>query len=219
MAIMSTLAVSSSIPYTCQFASPDLVRNLIYKELPLEQDPRWAEYGALSPQEYAYWALRSCGVVCVKMTVDGFTGQSSGTVMDWVKAGLALDGYINQQRTDRPAEVGWRHATLAQLAIKHDCQAKPATNLTLDDLMQCIQADQAVIASVTSELGEKEAPLTRNSGHLVVVYGLELSELGVIDGIVLHNPSGRTAALQAGAVIPAGRFVAGFSGRGIIVGA
>lgn len=219
MKAMPMLTVSYSIPYTCQFASPELVRAFIHKDIPLEQDVRWAEYGAASPQEYAHWALRSCGVVCVKMAAEGIAGCSSGTVMDWVRTGLSLDGYIAKQRVDRPAEVGWKHATLARLAIGHGCRAELAANLTLDDLARHIQVDEVVIASVTSELGEEDGSLTRQSGHLVVVYGMVLSEKGTVDGVILHNPSGRTVALQAGAQIPAGRFSTGFSGRGIIVGA
>jgi hypothetical protein len=218
MKIMTILSVSYSIPYTCQFASPELVHDLIYKQIPLEQDPHWADYGAVSPQEYAHWAVRSCGVVCVKMVVEGITGKPSGTVMDWVKAGLALDGYITDRRTDRSAEVGWKHTMLARLATRHGCQAELVSGQTLNDLAGYLRTDRLLIASVTSELGEN-VPLTRRNGHLVVVYGLKLDEQGEVESITLHNPSGRTAALQVGAIIPAERFAAGFSGRGIIVGA
>lgn len=214
---MAILSVSYSIPYTCQFATPGLVRDLVNKQIPLEQDPHWADYGAASPQEYAHWAMRSCGVVCVKMAVEGITGKSYGTVMDWVKAGLALDGYITDRRTDRPAEVGWKHSKLAQLAIERGCRADLVASQTLTDLAEHIRAGRLLIASVTSELGEN-VPLTRRNGHLVVIYGLALNEQAVVN-VILHNPSGRTPALQAGALIPAERFAAGFSGRGIIVGA
>lgn len=218
MKYMPILSVSYLVPYTCQFASPELVRDLIYKHLPLEQDPRWVDYGAGSPQEYAHWAMRSCGVVCVKMAVEGITGRQSGTVMDWVKAGLMLDGYSSVQRRDRPVEVGWKHATLAHLAIEQGCQAGLVANQTLDNLVEHIQSERLLIASVSSELGEDISP-TRRNGHLVVVYALILSEQGAVESVVLHNPSGRTALFQSGAVIPADRFAAGFSGRGIIVGA
>ena len=217
MKAMTTLTVSYPIPYTCQFASPELVRALINKQILLEDDPCWADYGAASPEEYAHWALRSCGVVCVKMAVEGISGKTAGTVMDWVKAGLALDGYITDKRSDRPAEVGWKHATLARLASEHGCHTGLIANQTLDDLADHFRADRLLIASVTSELGE-DGPLTRRNGHLVVVYGLTLGEGGAVESVTLHNPSGRTAALQSGASIPAGRFADGFSGHRIVVG-
>jgi hypothetical protein len=71
---------------------------------------------------------------------------------------------------------------------------------------------------VTSELGE-DGPLTRASGHLVVVIGVELDDEGRVNRVVIHNPSGRTMALQEAARISAERFAAGFSGRGIVIGA
>jgi hypothetical protein len=217
MSRMTTLTASYPIPYTCQFASPELVRALINKQIPLEDDPRWADYGAASPQEYAHWAMRSCGVVCIKMAVEGITGKPHGKVMDWVKAGLSLDGYIADRRNDRPVEVGWKHATLARLAAGHGCHAELVADQTLADLARHIRAGRLLIASVTSELGE-DAPLTRRNGHLVVVYGLTLDEQGAAQSVTLHNPSGRTAALQAGAIIAVERFAEGFSGRGIVIG-
>jgi hypothetical protein len=153
------------------------------------------------------------------MAVDGITGQPSGPVMDWVRAGLALSGYLTELRSDRhdkPVEKGWKHLALAQLAIERGCWAELAADLTLDTLPQIIQAGRVLIASVSAELGE-DGPLTRRSGHLVVVWGVRLDGYDVTH-VIIHNPSGRVAALQAGAFIPAERFTQGFSGRGIIIG-
>jgi hypothetical protein len=216
--VMPDLTVPYGVPYICQFASPALVKAFIDGERALESDPNWAAYGAESPAEYAHWALRACGVVCVKMAVDGLTGVESGPVMDWVRAGLALDGYLAEQRADRRVEIGWKHAALAQLAADRGCEAALVQHLTLDDLAAHVEAGKIVIASVSSEIGEG-LPITRRNGHLVVVYGIALDGEGEVEAVILHNPSGRTAALQAGARVPAGRFREAFSGRGIIVGA
>jgi hypothetical protein len=215
---MPDLTVPYGVPYICQFASPALVKAFIDGERTLESDPEWAAYGAESPAEYAHWAMRSCGVVCVKMAVDGLTGAESGPVMDWVRDGLALDGYLAEQRADRRVEIGWKHAALAQLAADRGCEAALAQRLTLDDLAAYLEAGKIVIASVSSEIGEG-VPITRRNGHLVVVYGVALGVGGEVEAAILHNPSGRTAALQAGACVPAGRFREAFSGRGIIVAA
>ncbi len=209
------------IPYVCQFATPGLVHAFLYEGHPIERDPAWRSYGAHSPQEYAYWAVRSCGVVCVKMAVEGITGASPRPVMDWIMAGLALDGYLTElrpDRPDRPVEKGWKHAALAALAVSRGCRAWLAAGLTLADVVSHLRQRCVVIASVTSELGE-DGPLTRSSGHLVVVYGAEIDPAGTAAAVIVHNPSGRTAALQAGARIPAVRFMQGFSGRGIVIGA
>lgn len=217
---MTELTVSYPVPYTCQFASPELVRAFIHDSRPLEDDPRWADYGAADPAEYAHWARRSCGVVCVKMAVEALTGDPPRSVIDWVQAGLALDGYLTRLRADRPGErieMGWKHDALVQLAADQGVEAGRAEGLTLADVADHIRADRLLIASVTSELGEDE-PLTRNSGHLVLIHGVDLTEAGEVTGIILHNPSGRTTPLQAGARVPAERFARGFSGRAIILG-
>lgn len=215
---MRELRVSFPISYTCQFASPALVRAFVHGERPLESDPAWASYGAATPEEYAHWARRACGVVCVKMAVEGIMGLAPRPVMDWVREGLALDGYLTEQRADRAVEKGWKHASLARLAVQHGCDASLAGGMTVESLAAHLREDRAVIASVTSELGE-EGPLTRASGHLVVAFGAVLDEDGGVCEVVIHNPSGRTTALQAGARIPVERFTLGFSGRGIVVGA
>jgi hypothetical protein len=213
---MPDLTVPYGVPYICQFASPTLVRAFIDGGRALESDPNWAAYGADSPAEYAHWALRACGVVCVKMAVDGLTGADSGPVMSWVRAGLALDGYLAERRADRRVEIGWKHSALARLAVDRGCKAKLAQGLSLDDLAAHVGAGKIVIASVSSEIGE-DVPITRSSGHLVVVYGVEIGVDGEVEAVILHNPSGRTAALQAGARLPAGRFRQAFSRRGIII--
>jgi hypothetical protein len=214
---MPTLTVPYSIPYACQFASPDLIREFVSKERDLRTDPRWAEYGAASPEEYAHWAMRSCGVVCVKMAVEGLTEILPRPVMDWVRDGLAIGGYLAGHRRDRPVEIGWKHAALADLARAHNCRAELVSGLSAADLAGHIRSGRLLIASVSYELGD-DGPITRHNGHLIVVYGVRLDPAGSVEAVIANNPSGRSPAMQAGAVIPAGRFAQGFSGRGIVIG-
>ena len=75
--------VSYPIPYTCQFASPHLVADFLFDGRPLQSDPNWADYGVDSPTDYAHWAMRSCGVVCVKMVIEGLGGPDR-TIMQWM---------------------------------------------------------------------------------------------------------------------------------------
>jgi hypothetical protein len=214
---MTTLTVSRPIPYACQFASPGLVWAFIHDGRDLATDPRWPEYGARTAQEYAHWTLRSCGVVCVKMAVEGLMGLSPRPAMDWVREGLAMDGYLAERRQERAVEIGWKHAALADLARAHGCTAELASGLTPDAIAGHIRADRVVIASVTSELGE-DAPITRQNGHLVVIYGVLVHAAGHVEAVIAHNPSGRRPAMRAGAILPVERFMEGFSGRGIVIG-
>src|SRR5687767_10169423 len=113
---MPDIVAPDHVPYYCQFASPDLVHAFIYGDQPIDSDPRWAEYGANGPAEYAHWALRSCGVVCVKMAVEAITACTPQPVMHWVRAGLSIDGYLLERRAPdflHVVEVGWKHTSLA----------------------------------------------------------------------------------------------------------
>jgi hypothetical protein len=217
---MVDLRVPYEIPYVCQFASPELVHAFVYGERDIESDPRGAEYGAADAAEYAHWARRSCGVVCVKMAVEGIRGGAAQPVMAWVREGLAINGYLTELRADRPErpiEKGWKHASLAELAQRYGCSVEMMRDVTAADLAAQVRAGRVVIASVTSEMGE-EGEITRSSGHLVLVIGVGIDEAGRVMEVIVHNPSGRTAALQCKARIPAERFMRGFSGRGIAIG-
>jgi hypothetical protein len=213
----TTITVPYSISYACQFASPDLVREFVNRQRDLLTDPCWADYGASTPAEYAHWAMRSCGVVCVKMVVEGMMDLPPRTVMDWVNEGLSIDGYLTEIRRDRPVEVGWKHVALADLARAYGCSADLVSGISLDDIANHIRHNRTLILSVTSELGE-DAPITRKNGHLIVVYGVVLGDTGSVETLIAHNPSGRRSEMQAGAHIGAARFLEGFSGRGIVVG-
>jgi hypothetical protein len=154
------------------------------------------------------------------MAVEGILGGAPRPVMTWVQEGLAINGYLTElrpDRPDRPVEKGWKHASLAELALRHGCTAEMIRDVTADELAAHVRAGRLVIASVTSEMGE-EGEITRNSGHLVLVIGVGIDDAGRVSEIIVHNPSGRTAALQSRARIPVERFTRGFSGRGIAIG-
>jgi hypothetical protein len=89
----------------------------------------------------------------------------------------------------------------------------------VSNLPELVRRNCLLIASVSSELGEADRPITRSSGHLVVVLGVELDERGAASAVIVHNPSGRTPAMQSHAHIGAERFAQAFSGRGVLVSA
>jgi hypothetical protein len=215
---LSTTRLSYPVPYTCQFATPDLVANFLFDGRPLQSDPNWAEYGADTPDQYAHWAMRSCGVVCVKMVAEGL-GAPSRSVMAWIQAGLALDGYLTDRRAERPVEIGWKHSALAELARQHGCHAERLSGLGMVNLAALVRTDRCFLASVSSEIGEGEdVPITRRNGHVVVVHGFAEDADNRLTHFMLHNPSGRSPDLRENARIPVARFAEAFSGRGIAVG-
>ncbi len=208
---MEEIRLSYPVPYTAQVISPELAEAILSRQIPGESDPRWAESGAKTPSEYAYWTQRACGVACLKMCVDAFGGEPRSLV-DWANAGLKINGYLVKTGANgQSEEIGWRHAALAALCHQQGLHAE-ALPATLAEIIAHLRADKLVIASVSYEIGTLGA-VTKKGGHLVVVTGALLDDADAPTHIVINNPSGRYAHLRAGAVIPVERFAAAYTGR------
>lgn len=209
-----TVHFSHAVPYYCQIADQVHAADYLDHGKSLLADPFWYETGAATPQEYAYWAVRSCGMVCVKMCVEALGGPCL-PLQAWIERGLAVDAYLTEKRPGQATiEKGWLHAGLAQVMAQEGlCTGlKP---VDVNGLYDDISSGKLVIASVSHELGSGK-PITHQGEHLVVVTGM-LCEAGRLSAVVVHNPSGRNAALQEYAVIPIERFIQAFSGRVITV--
>lgn len=212
---MTLITLPYPVPYYAQVASPELALPILEKRLPAEQDPRWVETGAASPQDYAYWAFRACGVACVKMCVEALGGPVYSLV-DWANRGVQAGGYLTREdAAGQLEEVGWLHRSLAAL-IRGAGYHADSCDATPNQIVAHLRAGKMVIASVSYELGTLQ-PVTRRGGHLVVVIGAEL-ENGRPSAFLINNPSGRHPHLRAGARIPIDRFTAAYTGRAIVAG-
>ncbi len=211
---MQTIRTTYSIHYAAQIASPELAEAIFTGGMPAGDDPRWAESGAETREEYTYWTERACGVACVKMVVEAFSGARRPLV-SWARAGVALGGYLNEQRPDgASAERGWLHYALAKLIINEGFFAEPCP-VELIDFPKLLDAGYLLIASTSYQIGT-ELPVTKRGGHLVVVSGADLDDNGQVSALIVHNPSGRSEKLRASACIPLDRFAAGYTGRVIL---
>ena len=207
--------VSYPVPYAAQLASPELAYAFFAQGMNPALDPRWAESGAESPAEYAYWVDRACGIACVKMCVEALGGPQR-RLLDWVRDGLALDGYlVAEDENGQPVEKGWVHRALAELIQRAGFHAQPRP-AGEPELLAWLRQDQMVIASVSYEIGDN-LPITRKGGHLVVLHGADLDADEQVQAWIVHNPSGRHAETRTGARIPRERFAQAFSGRVILV--
>jgi hypothetical protein len=149
------------------------------------------------------------------MCVEALGGERR-SLIDWARAGLSSGGYlVEKDKQGNPVEVGWRHRALADLIGAAGFHAA-AQAVALDEFPRYLSDGCLVIASVSYEVGLPDRPVTHRGGHLVVVVGASLSG-DTLENILIHNPSGRSPELRANACIPAGRFRAGYSGRGIVV--
>jgi len=203
------------VPYYPQVASPDLISAFFDERRDLATDPRWAESGALDPEEYALWAPRACGMACVKMVVEALGGPRR-SIMDWVRLGTARSGYLIKQAgaSEPEEELGWSHQVLAELVRESGLSAE-AGAYTPEQILEHLRAGRMSIASVSYELGT-DRRITRRGGHLVVVTGANAS--GKVPLVfTIDNPSGRTDKLRENAKIPIHRFRRAYSGRAIVV--
>ena len=203
------------VPYHAQIASPELAEAIFVQGLDPALDPRWAESGAQTPQEYACWVERACGVACLKMGVEALGGPQR-SLIEWARLGVERGGYLIRYAENGDAhEVGWVHSALVNLALEVGLQAE-AHPASLEQLIAFLEQGWLVIASVSYEAGDDRLPITKKGGHLMVVIGADYDENGPLS-IIVNNPSGRKSELQAGACLPADRFAAAYSGRVILM--
>ncbi len=212
---MPTYHLPYSVPYYAQIASPELAEAIFVQGLDPIHDPHWAESGAATPEEYAYWVERACGVACLKMCVEALGGPRRSLV-EWARLGVARGGYLVRTSPDGSQhEIGWTHRALAELAQEAGLHSyhKPAALFEIvDELLQ----EHLVIASVSYEAGDDRLPITKQGGHLMVITGAEYDESGPA-AFYVNNPSGRRANLQAGARLALERFAPAYAGRIIAI--
>jgi hypothetical protein len=213
--VTETIYLPFPVPYYAQIASPELAEAIFVDGMAPTLDPRWAESGAATPQEYAYWVERACGVACLKMCVEALSGPQVSLV-EWARVGVERGGYLIRYGDDGEAhEVGWVHAGLARMAQSVGLRAE-ALAADLEDIVTYLKYGALVIASVSYEAGDDRLPITKKGGHLMVVIGAEYEGHTPL-AFYVNNPSGRRSNLQAGARLPAERFALAYSGRVIVL--
>jgi hypothetical protein len=215
MPIPQITRLSYPVPYYAQIASPELAEAIFVEGMDPAGDPRWAETGAQTPEEYAYWVERACGVACLKMCVEALGGPVQ-PLLAWARSGLDQGGYLVRRGEDGSLhEVGWIHAALAEMARGAGLEAEART-ASLEEIVEYLRRDWMVVASVSYEVGDDRLPITKQGGHLMVITGAECVD-GRPAAFYVHNPSGRRAELQAGARLTVERFLPGYTGRVILI--
>ncbi|HML20805.1 MAG TPA: C39 family peptidase [Aggregatilinea sp.] len=200
------------VPYYPQFASPNLIHAYIHEGYDGTHDPRWREFGADDPAEYAFWAHRVCALACIKMAVEAYYPARQPSLWELVQRGLSHGGYTVRDAEGRWVDQGWTMGAQMALAAEYGLQAAGQGYASPLSICRAIREGALVAASVTPELGERDPQPGRYGGHLVLVTGF-VWQRGRPAAYILHNPSGRYSELQAGARIPAARFNRSFAHR------
>ncbi len=201
----------ANVPYIPQFATPSLINDYIYGNLHGRDDPNWRTFGAVNPETYHFWAHRVCAIACIKMAMEAFQSAPPVTLWEMVRAGMAQGGYRIHDEDGNPIDEGWFFEPLVRLGEQYGLEVAGLSYISELEVCRRICDGWLVAAAVTPEIGERGFPL-RYDGHFVLVFGFTWKS-GTPEYFILHNPSGRSADLQASAHIPASRFRQTFAHR------
>ncbi|HWG62234.1 MAG TPA: C39 family peptidase [Streptosporangiaceae bacterium] len=208
---MSTAA--SDVPYYCQWESADLAARFIEGSLPATADPLWARSGASTPEEYAFWCRKVCGLACLKMLLAA-RGLPVPPTMTLVQGALSCGAFV-------PAGTGVRGLIYRPFADwvgpEYGIEVHVAVALPMGEVLEHASAGRPVIASVHPSIRWPQRTPPQRGGHLVLVTGLR-DVAGNQDPLIrLHNPSGLPGASQQDALISRADFEKFFASRGMII--
>ncbi|WEB44195.1 C39 family peptidase [Streptomyces yunnanensis] len=196
------------VPYHSQWASPELVPALLAGTTSATEDPRWPEYGARTPEEYAWWSWRLCGMACLRMALE-FWRHSAPTAMELAAECLDAGAYV------RHAEGlhGLIYAPFAAYAERRwGLSAESRPDLPREEIPALVGAGRLVLLSVHPSIRDADPEPPRRGGHLVLAVGV------TPDHVVIHNPSGLPGHSQEFAHVEWRRLDRVYAGRGVVLG-
>ena len=175
-----TITPARTVPYVSQFGSPELVPALISRALAPEDDPGWAESGAASPEEYAWWCRRVCGMACLRMALVHWRGAAPGTV-ELAHECVAAGAYV----VDGENVHGLIYAPFAQYARERwDLPVTVETALTPEQVRAHLDAGRLPMLSVHPSIRTLDPEPPTRGGHLVLAVDHD------DEALYLNNPSG-----------------------------
>ena len=194
-----------AIPYFSQFASPELIGEIVAGERRVQDDPRWRESGAPTPEDYAFRARTGCGMACLQMVLAAHGRPVPGLAELWVRC-AGYGGYRPDGRK------GLHYAGLKAFAdAELGIPVRVAAPMPVEELLATVRGDEVAFASVHREIRAPGPPPGRG-GHLVLAIDADGER------ICFHNPSGTSAETQRAVWMEAERFAGFYAGRGIAVG-
>lgn len=194
----------AQIPYRSQFASPELVAEIVAGVRSVDDDPRWRESGGATPAEYAVCASTGCGMACLQMVLAAHGRPVAGLAELWRRC----ERYGGYRPDGRGGLIYAGLVAFAQAEL--GLRARVAAPLSLADLLAAVRGDEVVIASAHKSI-RRAGPSGGRGGHLVLVIDADDERL------YFHNPSGDTPATRRGVWMDASRFASFYAERAIAV--
>jgi hypothetical protein len=198
------------VPYCSQFASSELVGEIVAGRMRIDDDPRWRESGAASAGEYARWAGAGCGMACLQMLL-GALGRPAPGLVELGRGCERYGGY--RAREDGGLDGLFYAGFVAFAAAEFGLDARVAAPLGVADLLHAAAGDEVVMASVNKAIRTAAEPAPARGGHLVLVIDAD----PVRRRLCFHNPSGHEPATQQSVWLDAEHFEPFYASRGIAV--
>lgn len=204
-----------NVPYFSQFASQDLVEAFVQGEKEILDDPKWKQSGAKTKEEYAIWANNGCGMACLQMILAKQTGKTLPLVHLGKKC-LEYGGYrLNKQTSNyRNYYNGMFYQPFVTFIQKEFAlTGKIVAPMILKEILQAIDTDNYVIASVDPLIRKPHEKAKTKQDHLILIIGYDKQN----QLLYFHNPSGIYKQSQEYVAISFSNFSKFFAQRGIVI--
>lgn len=205
--------------YISQFASRELVSDILDKKTSPSDDTKWKNFGFKSIDDYSFWSQRLCGLICIKMIIDTANPNSTETIATLTEKAIDLGGYKVYDELGNFMDKGWYYAPLIELVKDYGFNGDVCSFLSEEELCINVLENTFSIASVhpgVIRFDMKKSPSNKKGGHLVLVIGFRWSGEKCL-GFIIHNPSGRKNSTQENAFIPIDQFREAFALRGLVI--
>ncbi|CAI0848015.1 Uncharacterised protein [Serratia proteamaculans] len=197
----------SSVPYICQWATPELAADLIAGRVTLADDVNWARSGARDRAEYIEWANHVCGMACLRMVLSHRDGEAP-SLLELARRSLPYGAYVREgERIKGLIYAPFVDYVREQFALESEVRV----GIEPEDLPQVLSQRRYFIASVHPGIRRPEQTPPQRGGHLVLVTAVEA------DCVTFHNPSGDSPATRQQVTLPLSSFGRFFAGRGIAI--
>lgn len=197
------------VPYYSQWESPELTTQILTGKIPASQDPLWQNSGATSPQEYELWSWNVCGMACLKMLLEDKQSLKI-PLMTLAKKCLSYGGY-QEPLKNSPGLFYKPFCTFVEK--EYQLKAKPATALTITEIVNTIGNGGYVIASVNPAIRDPKSKPTSKGGHLILVFGYNKKT----KTLHFHNPSGGNHQNQSNVTLTYQQFQKFFANKGMVI--
>ncbi|MFI0982073.1 C39 family peptidase [Streptomyces sp. NPDC021093] len=197
------------VPYYSQWASPELVREIVTGGLSATRDPKWASYGASSPEEYDWWSWRLCGMACLRMCLAHW-GQPVPTAMELAAGCERAGAYVRREDGGLDGLIYAPFARHVEASWPLTAECRPG--LDVSEIPQLLAKGRLLMLSVHPSVRELHPSPPGRGGHLVLAVG------ATPDALLVHNPSGFPGESQEYARIPWADLDRFYAGRGVVLG-